>query len=200
MAPRPGTVVASMRFASLITVFALVVSACGSSGVTIEEYFGELDDAVLALDQADTDLAQQYQTQLAEGIDELQARSDLTDPAQIEELARKAFELGVSATVSLLTARTVGLELFVSRLRAVQPPSEVSAEHATALEAATAALDALPGTIEAVNGIGSIEEMTAILAGSPFGIAQTNLGEACRQLQTIAVSADIEVDLACARS
>ena len=200
MAPRPGTVAVSMRFASTLTVLALVVSACGSTDVSPVEYFAEVEDAVLALDQADTDLAQQYQTQLAEGIDELQAGLDLTDPAQIEELAGKAFELGVSATVSLLTARTVGLEQFVLRLRALQPPSGVSVEHEQALEAASAALDALPGAVDAVNSIGSIEELTAVLAGSAFGIAQTDLGEACRELQTIAVSADIDVDLVCARS
>lgn len=189
-----------MRFASIITALTLVVSACGSSDMTIEEFFVEVEGAILVLDQADKDLAQQYQTRLAEGIDELQSRSDLTDPAQIEVLARKASELGISTTVALLTARSTGLEQFVRRLRALRPPSEASAEHAKALEAGSAALDALPDAVDAMRSIGSIEEMTAVLAGTVFGAAQTSLAEACRGLQAIADAAGLDVDLVCARA
>ncbi len=185
-----------MRYLGAV-IFVLLAPGCGDAAMETAEYFTELEAAAQRFDRAGTDLGTQYEATLSAGLASLQTELDLNDPAQIEELAGRATALGISTTVDLLSARAEGYERFMGELRSLRPPEVAEAVHEEVLAAGDDALASLPGTIEAVRGIGSIDELGAVVITSPFGEAQLRLGAACRALQDVADGEGLVVDLEC---
>lgn len=156
----------------LLSLAALVAVSCGGGGVTIEEYFEELQGIVQEADEQDEALDQEFE--------------------RLGAAARDA------AAVAGLYQRFA--TIFGDSLRAVQAldvPSEVADPHAemvASLSEVFAILDALADQIRVAE---SEAELEVIFERFQLGEAAAGFDRACDRLEGIALADGIEVDLEC---
>jgi hypothetical protein len=180
-----------------LVLLAVVVLGCGPGAMPVDEYFAELEEAATRFAVAGRDLGDRYDAEMAAGIARLQSEFAAADPEQLEQLDGRALELGIETTVAALTARGDGFARYLQELEVLRPPSVAAGAHAAAVDALEQLDASLQPTTAAVRALGSIDELAATLAGSPFTAAHERLGEACRSLQRVALAEGEVVDLRC---
>ncbi len=180
-----------------LAVLLLVLAACGDSAMTADEYFTELAAARGDFTQANQDVADRYEAQLASSFAELGRQFDLEDPDQADEVTARALEVAIEAATTLVTVRVEGLERYLGVLDELRPPDSAAEAHAASLVGLREARDGLTPTLDAIRAVEDVGGIPDALVGSPLGMALIRVREACRALQGIAATEGLVVDLLC---
>ena len=186
-----------MAWIRRLVVLAVVIAACGDGAMTVDEYFTEFETARIDFTQANDDIDSAYQTQLDASFAELQREFDAQDQAEARELAERSINVGIDATVSLVTARVESLERYLSQLEELRPPEQAAEAHAASLVALREAREGLEPTVTAIRGIEGLGDLGSTVGASPVGQALVRAAEACRVLQGVATSEGLIIDLRC---
>ncbi len=180
MKPWPSLLLIGM----LLSIFAAAAcgSGDGSSGgggggaeLSLEQYFDQVGSIIAGLEERAATLNQPLDQEFDSGADEIEA-------------AREAF-------ASVLPA----FQEFIDDLDDLNPPDEAAGAHGDLVAGFNDLVGGLEDLIDQLVDIDSITEFSALLfdPDSSFGSAIGQLAAACLDLQGIADSNEIDVDLDC---
>jgi hypothetical protein len=168
------------RAIALILATALLATAC-SADESAEEYFVNLQTVSGALDSTLDDLEGAFNAGLLE--------IDFSTPGSEQQLI-DLFQTSITGTADAFSALVSGID-------ALQPPSDLEAPHGEAVRSGRRVLDEYDERAEELAAIASLDDIDSYAeAFSASGIRQ-RFAESCRELQAIADSESIPVDLAC---
>lgn len=172
------------------------MSSCGGDA-TPQDYFEELADGTTAYAEALTEMRDGYGEAIGAELDGLRERTDFTDTAAVDAYFDQAKEVAIVKTADLFADTGAQLRTLIDALRAMEPPEALVTAHQDALATGEALAASLPITIEAVRSLDSIENLQETIESSPFTVASQRFSIACRNLESAATGAGIEVDLNC---
>ena len=156
----------------------LVVAAC-AGGATPEDYFAALEDATNELDGR----LDQVEARFNEGLLDIDFEAAGAE-VDLVQLFRRS-----------ITSTAQSFATFLADMQAIDPPRGLEAPHQEAVRAGervVAEFDA--DALEAISTLSDIDAYAGALSDSP---AQSRFTESCRELQAIADSEGIAVDLGC---
>jgi hypothetical protein len=160
---------------ALLSLAVVVAVSCGGDGVTLEEYFEEL--------QAITDDAAERDEALDEEFDALgAAASEAAALAELQELFRRLADIFGDS---------------LSAVRAVEAPTEVADLHEefiSGLAEVAAAVDRFAGLIGDAE---SEAEVDGVIDSFQFDEPAARFERACIRMEGVAQANGIEVDLEC---
>jgi hypothetical protein len=185
------------RTVAALTVAAFVVTACGDSGLSAEEYFPAVEEAAIAYDQTVGEINDTYTESLDQTIADFAASgASPEDEAAMGELAGRA----AGEAVVALGETGIALEQYQSAVAALTPPSEAQVEHDELLASMEAALAAVRPTVELLAAVSSVDDLGPAVAGSPFFDTRARLESSCLALQDAGAVVGAVVDLRCVRT
>jgi hypothetical protein len=164
--------------AILVLAFGAIVAACDSDGggsLTLDEYFRTLEQLDQDKDDRNTELEEQFDTDVAAVDSEEEAL----------DVSREFLGAGVS-----------NLKDFVDGLDDINPPAEVEEAHNMAVDAGRKAVEAAEGAVKVLDDAESAADLEAAFSGD-LEEAGREFEETCVNLQAIADENKIEVDLDC---
>lgn len=179
------------QLTGLSIVVAILAAACSTVSVSITDYSAAVEERAAAYGTESDDLEEQQLATLEDTVGRLQSELEgqaLIDAA-ISETARESTKLfaGISDA----------LDRYVQDLDAMAPPSTVSDEHVTYMQALDTSRSGLVSVLEDLPGATSFEEMDRAIAGSGFADAQQRVEAACRVLEDAIEEQGPAVDLRC---
>lgn len=162
-----------MRRVALITAALLLFAACGDDGAaSLEDYFGELETAGIAYDEASAPVDA--------------ALSDSSDPLTD---VKAAFPVFVD-----------DLSTFVGTLDAMKPPAEVAEVHASTVVHGKAVLAAFQAVVTELDAVDDMGGLIALFEGPTMArVSEAGdlFSDGCSKLQAVADDNGIDVDLRC---
>lgn len=168
------------RLLALVVVIAVGASAC-SGGGSAEEYFADLETATMALDgELDT-----IEAEFNGGLLDIDFEGTGAESALIA-----LFQTSISATASSFAN-------LVRALEELDPPAEVEASHADAVQAGRRVRAAYDERRDELAAIGALEDIDAYAQSLADSGVRGRFSEACRELQAQADRAGADVALGC---
>ncbi len=172
---------ARIRHACLVAFSLITIASACAGGPSTEEYFRNLEEFSRAHNSELDDLEGEFNAGLLD--------IDFDSPAAEQQLI-ELFQASISGTAA-------SFAVLIREISKLDPPSEVTAPHTEAVEAARwvlAEYDQRAEQLQAIATIADIDEYTEAFSGS--GV-RARFSESCRQLQAIADRESIDADLGC---
>lgn len=168
------------RVSALVLVLAVLVTAC-SRDESAQEYFANLETVSGALNSELDDLEGAFNAGLLE--------INFSAPGAEQQLI-DLFQTSIANTADAFADHVAGID-------ALEPPSNLEAPHEDAVRAGERVLDEYAQRADELAAIASLDDIDSYAeALSASGIRQRFV-ESCRELEAIAESESIEVDLGC---
>lgn len=185
-----------VRYAAVAVV--LLVAACGGdAALSLEDYYAAVEAEAARYDQATDDISNALNSQFESAVAEVTDAAAGADEATVETLVAELTTTAVAATSAAFQLTGEQLDQFVATMDALEPPEEVAAEHDEAVAALRASRAAIDPTIEALDGVTTMEELDPVLAGSAFADSRKRLEASCGALEQAGIDNGVDVDLDC---
>ena len=155
----------------LLLVLGTLAAACGGDGLTLEEYFQQLE----ALDQ-----------DAEAGIEAL----ELPEEFASEEEQVAAFQDFFAASVPIIAE-------FVDAIDDLEPPAEIEDAHEEAVDSGRDFVTEAEELTNELADVGSSSELVEVFDAPEYEAASDRFDQACFALQDIADANGIDVDLTC---
>lgn len=157
------------------------------------DYFPSVEEELVRLDRATKDLTDRYANELETELAViLETGGDQSDPddllAQVVPAARAKMRL-------IIEAHTEQLGVFADRVGTLVPPQAVATAHSELVEAMSGWAETADGTVGLLDGAQNLNDLVAVISGSPYADAQLRVDQACNALQDNAVA--VGVSLSC---
>ena len=169
----------------------LLLAACSSNELTVEEYASALEERATAYADEVDQLVEQNAADLNSAVNRLQ------HDHQGEALLTAA--VGETATLSSMLFAGIGdaLDRYEQALDAFQAPASVADDHHSYLEALEASRRGVAPLLAALADVTTFEQIDHAIASSGFSDAQPRVETACSTLERAIESAGTVVTLRC---
>lgn len=170
-----------IRHACLVAFALITIASACAGGPSAEEYFTNLEGVSRALSSELDDLEGGFNAGLLD-ID--------FDSPEAEQQLIELFQASINGSAASFV-------ILVSEISELDPPSELTAPHAEAVEAGRRVLaeyEQRAGQLQEIATIADIDDYAEALSAS--GV-RARFSESCRELQTIADRESIDADLGC---
>jgi len=180
-----------MRPIAVVLAALLLLAACSSSELTVEEYAPAIEERATAYADEVDDLIEQNAVDLNSAVNRLQ--NDLQGDALITAA------VGETAMLSSMLFAGIGdaLDRYERALEALEAPVSVVDEHRSYLEALEASRRGVAPLLAALADVTTFEEIDRAIASSGFSDAQPRVEAACATLEGVIASVGTVVNLRC---
>ncbi len=182
---------------TVVVAAALVLGACGGSGLSAEEYYASAEAAAINYDDTTDEIFSRYTTVVQEALVEFQDRTADADTSILVEQTAILLEVTIAEITSAFDQAGTALGDFVAVMAELEPPSDVAEAHDATVAALQRSHDAIPELVTSLRGAGSLGDISELINGSTFGDTQPRLTSACRELQGLAADMGVTADLRC---
>jgi hypothetical protein len=174
----------------------LATTSC-SSGMSIGDYGGAVQELGRGYEQETTELQRSLEAELQREIDVLSRGVDENDSEAVARFAEQAVSITAIRTRSFFAAVADALHRYRSQLDTLEPPGEVAAAHDELVAAMDAVLGGVPGLLRALEEADDFDAIDLAVHASGFTDAGLRFTAACEALEGDLAGRGVPANLRC---